>query len=88
MKLARFQVDDWESYGLVEGYRVRSIQGSIFGEYTVSQASYPLERIKLLPPTRPTTFWAVGRVGGEVSDARAPLTSVGVIEVHPPRSNP
>lgn len=60
MKLARFRVDDWESYGLVEGDRVRAIQGSIFGEYTVTQASYPLERVKLLPPTRPTTFWAVG----------------------------
>ncbi len=60
MKLARFRVDDWESYGLVEGDRVRAIQGSIFGEYAVTQASYPLERVKLLPPTRPTTFWAVG----------------------------
>ncbi len=60
MKLARFRVDDWESYGLVEGDRVRAIQGSIFGEHTVTQASYPLERVKLLPPTRPTTFWAVG----------------------------
>jgi 2-keto-4-pentenoate hydratase/2-oxohepta-3-ene-1,7-dioic acid hydratase in catechol pathway len=60
MKLARFRVDDWESYGLVEGDRVRAIQGSIFGEYSVSRASYPLERIKLLPPTRPTAFWAVG----------------------------
>ena len=60
MKLARFRVDEWESYGLVEGDRVRVIQGSIFGEYTVTQASYPLDRVKLLPPTRPTAFWAVG----------------------------
>ena len=60
MKLARFRVNDWESYGLVEGDRVSVIQGSIFGEYTVSQASYPLDRVKLLPPTRPTNFWAVG----------------------------
>ena len=60
MKLARFRVDDWESYGLVEGDRVRVIQGSIFGEYKVTQAFYPLEQVKLLPPTRPTSFWAVG----------------------------
>ena len=56
MKLARFRINDWESYGVVEGDRVRVIQGSIFGEYTVSQASYPLDRVKLLPPTRPTSF--------------------------------
>jgi len=60
MKLARFRVDDWESYGVVEGDRVRVIQGSIFGEHRFTQASYALDRVKLLPPTRPTSFWAVG----------------------------
>ena len=60
MKLARFRVDDWESYGVVEGDRVRVIQGSIFGEHRVTQASYALDRVKLLPPTNPTAFWAVG----------------------------
>jgi 2-keto-4-pentenoate hydratase/2-oxohepta-3-ene-1,7-dioic acid hydratase in catechol pathway len=60
MKLARFRVNDWESFGLVEGNQVRAIQGSIFGEYTITRASYPLDRVRLLPPTRPTSFWAVG----------------------------
>lgn len=60
MKLARFSVDGWHSYGLVEGDRVRVIQGSIFGEHQVTGASYPLDRVKLLPPTRPTCFWAIG----------------------------
>ncbi|MCH9045316.1 MAG: fumarylacetoacetate hydrolase family protein [SAR324 cluster bacterium] len=60
MKLARFRINDWESYGVVEGDRVSVIQGDIFGEYRVTQASYPLARVKFLPPTRPTGFWAVG----------------------------
>ena len=60
MKLARFRVNDWESYGIVEGDRVSVIQGNIFGEYKVTQASYQLARVKLLPPTRPTGFWSVG----------------------------
>ena len=60
MKLARFNVNGWESYGLVEGAEVRAIQGSIFGEHTISQATYPLDRVKLLPPTDPKTFWALG----------------------------
>jgi hypothetical protein len=60
MKMARFSVNGWESYGLVEGGRVRVIQGDIFGSHAETQASYPLARVKLLPPTRPTTFWAVG----------------------------
>jgi 2-keto-4-pentenoate hydratase/2-oxohepta-3-ene-1,7-dioic acid hydratase in catechol pathway len=60
MKLARFSVDEWESYGAVEGDRVRVIQGAIFGEHKLTKATYPLEEVKLLPPTRPTAFWAVG----------------------------
>ena len=60
MRYARFQVDGWESYGLVEGDRLRVIQGDIFGDHKVTQAYYPLDRVKLLPPTRPSTFWAVG----------------------------
>lgn len=60
MKLARFSVDEWESYGAVEGDQVRVIQGDIFGEHQLTRAAYPLERVKLLPPTRPKAFWAVG----------------------------
>ena len=32
MKLARFRVNDWESYGIVEEDRVSVIQGDFFGE--------------------------------------------------------
>jgi 2-keto-4-pentenoate hydratase/2-oxohepta-3-ene-1,7-dioic acid hydratase in catechol pathway len=60
MRLARFSVDGWESYGVVEGDRIRAIRGDIFAQYEVSHAYYSLDRVKLLPPTRPTTFWAVG----------------------------
>lgn len=60
MKIARFSIDGWESHGVVEGDRVRVIQGDIFGTHNLTQAYYPLNRVKLLPPTRPKTFWAVG----------------------------
>jgi 2-keto-4-pentenoate hydratase/2-oxohepta-3-ene-1,7-dioic acid hydratase in catechol pathway len=60
MKIARFSVDGWESYGLIEDERIRVIQGDIFGSYIETQASYPLRRVKLLPPSRARTFWAVG----------------------------
>ena len=53
MKIARFSVDGWESYGRVEGDRVRVIQGDIFGEHKETQAFYPLNRVKLLPPSTP-----------------------------------
>ena len=46
MKIARFSVDGWESYGRVEDNRVRVIQGDIFGEHKGTLASYPVEQIK------------------------------------------
>ena len=49
-----------ESFGLVEGDHVRVIQGSLFGDYTLTYAAYPLDQVQLLPPTHPTSFWAVG----------------------------
>jgi hypothetical protein len=60
MKLARFRIHDWESFGLVEGDHVQVIQGSLFGDYTLIDAAYPLDQVQLLPPTRPIGFWAVG----------------------------
>ena len=60
MKLARFSVDEWESYGAVEGDRVRVIQGNIFGEHKFTKVTYPLDRVKFLPPTSPKAFWAIG----------------------------
>ena len=61
MKIARFSVAGWESSRRVVGDRVRVIEGDIFGAHCEAGASYPLDQVKLLPPTRPTTFWAVGR---------------------------
>jgi 2-keto-4-pentenoate hydratase/2-oxohepta-3-ene-1,7-dioic acid hydratase in catechol pathway len=60
MKIARFTIDGWESHGVVEGDRIRVIQGNVFAEHTLTNAYYPLNRVRLLPPTRPKTFWAVG----------------------------
>ena len=60
MKIARFRVDNSESYGAVEGDRIRVIDGDIFGEHTLTQTTHPLASVKLLAPTKPTAFWAIG----------------------------
>ena len=56
MKIARFRVDNSESYGAVEGDRIRVIDGDIFGEHTLTQRTHPLASVKLLAPTKPTAF--------------------------------
>ena len=60
MKFARFEINGWESYGVVEGDQLRVIQGDLFGRYHFTDAMYPISKVKILPPTRPLSFWAVG----------------------------
>ena len=61
MKFARFRVDGYDYYGRVEGDRLRAIQGDLFsGDYTLTGATYALDRAKLLPPSRPVNFWGLG----------------------------
>ena len=60
MKFARFEINGWQSYAVVEGDQLRVIQGDIFGQHHFTDARYPIDQVKILPPTRPLSFWAVG----------------------------
>jgi len=61
MKFARFRVDGHDYYGQLDGDRLRAIQGDLFsGDFRVTRASYPLSRVKLLPPSRPFNYWGIG----------------------------
>jgi 2-keto-4-pentenoate hydratase/2-oxohepta-3-ene-1,7-dioic acid hydratase in catechol pathway len=60
MRWARFRHGDTESYGIVTGDTVESVSGTPFGDYVRSGKTLPLTAVKLLPPVRPGTFYAVG----------------------------
>ena len=61
MKFARFRVDGYDYYGQVEADRLRAIQGDLFsGDYRLTGAVFALDRVTLLPPSRPVNFWGVG----------------------------
>ena len=60
MKFARFEINGWQSYGVVDGDHLRVIQGDIFGTHHFTDARYPISSVKILPPTMPKSFWAVG----------------------------
>lgn len=53
MLFARFRHRGHESYGLLEGDRLRPLQGELFGEHRVSERSVPLSEVILLAPVRP-----------------------------------
>jgi 2-keto-4-pentenoate hydratase/2-oxohepta-3-ene-1,7-dioic acid hydratase in catechol pathway len=60
MKLARFLHEGREGLGVVEDDYITVTQGSMFGAFHRTSQSYPLDEIKLLPPTRPSKIVAVG----------------------------
>lgn len=60
MKLARFKVEGRVRHGVVQGNRVKEIQGSIYRKFTYTGNTYPLSRVKLMAPTVPVHFMAGG----------------------------
>jgi 2-keto-4-pentenoate hydratase/2-oxohepta-3-ene-1,7-dioic acid hydratase in catechol pathway len=57
---ARFQHGPDTAYGLVEGERIRQLEGDLFGKWSPTGASFPLADVTLLVPARPTKVLAVG----------------------------
>jgi len=69
----RFQKGDTVAYGLVEGNRVRVLEGDLFGDRKPTDRTYALEEVKLLVPTRPTKVLAVaGNYRSHLGDKPAP----------------
>lgn len=56
----RFELDGRIAHGLVDGDRVRELQGNLFGENTLSSVSHALTTTKLLVPVIPKTFFCAG----------------------------
>ncbi len=59
MHFARFRHGHRESYGLLEGDRLRIVHGDPFGEHRISQESLPLSDVTVLAPVRPGKILAV-----------------------------
>ncbi len=59
VKYVRFEVRGRTACGIVEGQRVRQIEGDLFGPRTPTETTYALAEVKLLVPTRPTKILAL-----------------------------
>jgi 2-keto-4-pentenoate hydratase/2-oxohepta-3-ene-1,7-dioic acid hydratase in catechol pathway len=60
MKWCRFQTGQRASYGIIDGDVVTEVAGTPIGEHTVTQTSYLLSQVKLLPPVIPPMLYAAG----------------------------
>jgi 2-keto-4-pentenoate hydratase/2-oxohepta-3-ene-1,7-dioic acid hydratase in catechol pathway len=58
-KYCRFQVGETIAHGIVEGDRVRQIDGDLFGKRQATDKTYALGEVKLLVPVRPSKVLAM-----------------------------
>ncbi len=56
----RFEVNQTASYGIVDGDTVTRVDGSPFGQHTVTSTTHPLNQVKLLAPVIPGMLSAAG----------------------------
>lgn len=59
VRYLRFQHGETAAYGLLEGHEVRQLEGDLFGQWSKTEVTHPLNEVTLLPPTRPTQVLAL-----------------------------
>ena len=60
-RFLRFQCPDGIFYGTMEGEElIHPISGDMFSDHTVSDKTYELKNVKLLPPCEPSKLLAIG----------------------------
>lgn len=83
-KFCRFVVDGKAYNGSLRGKMVDIVEGDIFGGFSHMRMSYPLERVKLLPPIVPNRIWCVGRnYAGHVRELENELPAEPLIFTKP-----
>ena len=60
MRWARFTSNGTTQYGIVEGERIRAVDGTPFDGYTATGVEHALSNVKLEVPVIPPTFYCVG----------------------------
>ncbi len=58
-KYLRFQAGNTTAYGIVEGDRVRQLDGDLFGAWKKTEKTFALKDVQVLIPTKPTQVLAM-----------------------------
>lgn len=73
MHFLRFEADGEIAHGLLEGDRVRAIEGDLFGEWRRTDRVHPLSGVKILVPTTPSKVIALaGNYRDHLGDREPP----------------
>jgi 2-keto-4-pentenoate hydratase/2-oxohepta-3-ene-1,7-dioic acid hydratase in catechol pathway len=60
MRWARFESNGKASYGIIEGSEIEAVEGDMLGAHKRTGRKLPLDKVKLLVPLEPQTFYAAG----------------------------
>jgi len=60
MKIAKFEINRTNQYGVVKDDSVYVINGNIFSNYTITDKAYALKDVKLLAPVSPSKAVCIG----------------------------
>ena len=61
LKFCKFAFEGKIYSGALHGNMVDLVEGDFLSEFSTLRMSYPLDRVKLLPPVMPTKIWCVGK---------------------------
>ncbi len=76
-RFARFRSGGAVSYGIVEGDRVRQINGNLFGDWKQTDQTYAIDEVTLLVPTEPTQVIALaGNYHSHIASGEKSVTTV------------
>ena len=86
MKLIRYQVkNEPVQYGWVHDTQVGTLVGSLFGEFQRSEASIPIDSVRLLAPILPGKIICVGRNYAEhIKESSAETPTTPILFLKPP----
>ena len=60
MKISRFRTGRRVAYGVVKEDEVIEIRGSIYTKFRLTDAKYPLNEVRIMPPTEAMELWCPG----------------------------
>ena len=87
MKFARFEHGGTATFGMVREEEVVVLKGSPFHAYEETGASYPLGKVKLLPPVVPTKIVCIGmNYRGHIEEIGAEVPKRPMFFLKPPSS--
>jgi len=87
MKIIRFWDGNKVSYGSLENDMVRSIEGDLYGDYSLSNKSLGLNEVQLLAPCEPTKVICIGlNYYDHAREMNLPIPKEPIVFLKPPSS--